>query len=349
MPIEAISVLEVMIRAAAAGALLILAIEHSILGRGFGVQRLSALFAFGTAAYTIISTPVTWALFGDALLPLITIATFNSLFFWWVSTALFDDDFSWEAWRIAPALLLLVLLVWRILNDWDDSLLRSVIHQGMVIGFMCHVLWLAVANRKDDLVEPRRRFRLVFAFVVGAMGLLIAIGELIIGINPPVWISFAHALALATLVFGFSVWLLQPRDVFSPPRKRDLLRSIPVDISAVDRADLERLDALMRAGIYRREGLTVGELAREVGVPEHRLRQLINGALGFRNFSAFLNSRRIEEAKTVLSNPSHARRQILQIALDLGYGSIAPFNRAFKSMVGLTPTAYRRRSLGDQT
>jgi AraC-like DNA-binding protein len=37
---------------------------------------------------------------------------------------------------------------------------------------------------------------------------------------------------------------------------------------------------------------------------------------------------------------------ILTIALDTGFGSIGPFNRAFKAHTGLTPSEYRRNQLG---
>jgi AraC-like DNA-binding protein len=33
---------------------------------------------------------------------------------------------------------------------------------------------------------------------------------------------------------------------------------------------------------------------------------------------------------------------ILTLALDLGYASLSPFNRAFKAHTGLTPSEYRR-------
>jgi AraC-like DNA-binding protein len=35
---------------------------------------------------------------------------------------------------------------------------------------------------------------------------------------------------------------------------------------------------------------------------------------------------------------------VLTIALEVGYGSIGPFNRAFKERFGVTPTAYRRQN-----
>src|SRR3990167_322688 len=103
----------------------------------------------------------------------------------------------------------------------------------------------------------------------------------------------------------------------------------------------------MADGVWREEGLAVASLAAKVGVPEHQLRALINGQLGHRNFSAFLNSYRLEEARRLLSDPAQARRQVLQIALDVGYGSIAPFNRAFKEATGMTPTEFRKAKLGE--
>jgi hypothetical protein len=44
--------------------------------------------------------------------------------------------------------------------------------------------------------------------------------------------------------------------------------------------------------IYRKEGLTIGELAELMNGQEYRVRRLINGELGFRNFNDFLNKYR---------------------------------------------------------
>jgi AraC-like DNA-binding protein len=106
---------------------------------------------------------------------------------------------------------------------------------------------------------------------------------------------------------------------------------------------LEKLATLMGEGeAWRREGLTIGDLAAELGVPEHRLRPLINDHLDFRNFAAFVNAHRIDAAKRVLADPEQARTTIAAIAFDLGFGSLGPFNRAFKEATGVTPTEYRR-------
>ena len=94
--------------------------------------------------------------------------------------------------------------------------------------------------------------------------------------------------------------------------------------------------------VYRQDGLTIGALAQRLGLPEYRLRRLINQALGYRNFNSFLNDYRLREAKAALADPDQAAVPVLTIALDAGFASLGPFNRAFKADTGLTPSEYRR-------
>jgi AraC-like DNA-binding protein len=117
----------------------------------------------------------------------------------------------------------------------------------------------------------------------------------------------------------------------------------PASPNAVAPALLRRLDHLMSVErVYRQEGLTIAMLAAKLDVPEHRLRQAINEGLGHRNFNAFLNRYRIDEAKAALADASQRDVPVLTIAMDAGFQSIGPFNRAFKADTGLTPTEFRR-------
>jgi AraC-like DNA-binding protein len=113
-----------------------------------------------------------------------------------------------------------------------------------------------------------------------------------------------------------------------------------------DPADQKLVDALMRLmadeRIYRQENITIGALAGRLKIPEYRLRRLINQRLGYRNFNVFLNNHRIEEAKAALADPSQAEVAVITIAMDAGFQSLGPFNRAFKAVTGVTPTEYRR-------
>ena len=75
-------------------------------------------------------------------------------------------------------------------------------------------------------------------------------------------------------------------------------------------AALERAMTVDR--IYRQDGLTIAQLAERLGMPEYRLRRLINQALGYRNFNSFLNGYRIQEAKAALADSSQAAVPVLE-------------------------------------
>jgi AraC-like DNA-binding protein len=131
---------------------------------------------------------------------------------------------------------------------------------------------------------------------------------------------------------------LRDRETAAPPAEPDL-------------AEERLIDALRRAmqveRAYRTEDLTVAVLAARLAVPEYRLRRVINQRLGFRNFNVYVNSFRLEEAREALADAGKRDLPILTIALDAGFQSIGPFNRAFKLATGLTPGEFRREKLAD--
>jgi AraC-like DNA-binding protein len=136
---------------------------------------------------------------------------------------------------------------------------------------------------------------------------------------------------------------VQPRQ--TPSRQNDAPPAVPP--TGPDAAQLAALRELIDRGkIYREPDLSIASLSRKLDIPEYRLRHLINQQLGHRNFNAFVNGYRLAEAEAALRDPAQAAVPVLTIALDAGFGSIGPFNRAFKAHTGLTPTEYRRAQLG---
>jgi len=162
------------------------------------------------------------------------------------------------------------------------------------------------------------------------------------------WHGLAGAAALFVLsLAGGAVFLDARTSVFGVATAPIVEPSPKTDVDAADRHTLNALDeAMQKREVWRQEGLSIGALAREVGVPEHVLRRLINGRLGYRNFAAYLNVHRIAAAKQRLSDPGQARTTVAAIAFELGFGSIGPFNRAFREETGQTPTQWRAEALG---
>ena len=71
------------------------------------------------------------------------------------------------------------------------------------------------------------------------------------------------------------------------------------------------------------------------------MRQVINSQLGFKNFNAFVNHYRVREAGQVLADPARMHLGVAEVAYQVGFRSLGPFNKAFKELTGLTPTEYR--------
>ncbi len=89
--------------------------------------------------------------------------------------------------------------------------------------------------------------------------------------------------------------------------------------------------------VYRQMRLNRAKLAELVGITEYNLSRIINRHFGM-NFNELINGYRIEEAKTRLRNESS---QITVIGFEVGFNSIASFNRVFRTKVGTSPTDYR--------
>ena len=97
---------------------------------------------------------------------------------------------------------------------------------------------------------------------------------------------------------------------------------------------------------HRDETMSIAKLAAQLGEQEYRLRRTINKAMGHRNFASFLNGYRLAEVKAALADPGQRDVPIITIALDAGFGSLGPFNRAFRETEGMTPSEYRMRETG---
>ena len=191
--------------------------------------------------------------------------------------------------------------------------------------------------------------RAAFTMIVGVEILIVLGAELWLGGDPASraleGIKSVAALGV-TLMFG--AWLLTPRaDLFAavsvpetpaPPASRE-----PQDTDA--RFQDRLLATVHSERLYTQDGLTIGGLAQKLDLPEYRVRRIINQQLGYRNFNAFLNELRTAEACRILADPANERLPIFNLALDLGYGSLGPFNRAFRAKTGQTPTEYRRDRL----
>ena len=93
--------------------------------------------------------------------------------------------------------------------------------------------------------------------------------------------------------------------------------------------------------VYLQSGLTMPKLAKLVKCSVNHLSQAVNSGFGM-SFFDFLNSYRIEEAKTMLSQCDPRSQAILDVSFAVGFNSNSAFYAAFKKATGQTPAQYRR-------
>ncbi len=208
------------------------------------------------------------------------------------------------------------------------------------------MLLLAVAEPLRELRaqsdKRERQFRIVYAAAYVA---ILAVAVLAVDGAPPTSLASQFGMPIkaacaiaAVCAYGFAL-RHRKRHPLGPEPMRPDRKPLSLDQSLG-----ERLLALMgEKHLYVEAGLRVADLARLAGEPEYKVTRCITGTLGFPNFNQMVNSYRLEDAKRRLVDPALSHLPILTIALDSGFGSIGPFNRAFKADTGMTPQEYRRR------
>jgi AraC-like DNA-binding protein len=243
---------------------------------------------------------------------------------------------------------LILFLLWGITNlSIVDRWLTFDAIRIVSLALIVHLLIVAIGGRADDLVEKRRLISTFLPFLIGLQVGGVLIVELLFGGHSvPLAASVVNAAFIFLLVLcaGSALLIVEPEVLvergYSPASKYASANLSPSETVLHD-----KLIAAMEDGQYRIPSLTIATLASQLDTQEHRLRALINKQLGHRNFSSFLNGYRISEAKAKLADRALVDLPILTIAMDLGYGSLAPFNRAFRAETGLTPSDFRKAAI----
>lgn len=319
---------------------------------GFEWSNITALFLMGTVADTLVSSSAVGTFDHRARLFLYLAAHSNVVFFWWAGLQLFKREFRWTLFKLLPLFFIICMVFLRaganpiVYGHYDE-----IAYNLLVVLLMSHVILMAIHDLTKDQQKAEQRLKSGYAVAVGLVLLITALVtayvEVVAGAGPlapalyllDASVSLTLCFTFAPFLFGWSpdlavLRLAQPR-IQSP----EVTSATPM---------LMRLQEVMQGGAYKEEAINLAKLAKTAGVPEYRLRSLIVQTMGYANFNAFINEYRVTEAKTVLADPSQMNRQVALIALDLGFGSIATFNRVFKKLTGTTPTRYRKIALGDE-
>lgn len=326
--------------------LLLLAVRYSRHLRA----RLGLGFILSVISYLVLSLGWSdnWPITIRSLLVLNT--SLLAFFYWVLTLSVFDDSFRLTR-NHAIVFTLKVLIgltalpgIGLDLRSTGESLdllafyVSSLFSLALIVAAVVQI----VPGVQDDLVESRRQLRKIHIVVSSGVIAFIMLNHLIFRSGK--WIPYLNQLDSALvfiLVAAFMLISLQFREgLLEDQETTDGNADTEYQI---DHKLKQKLLKLLEADkVYRREGLTIRELASLLETHEYKVRRLINWGLGFRNFNDFINRYRIQEACEILLDEEKSDIPVIRIAMDLGYQSLGPFNRAFKELTGVTPSEYRK-------
>lgn len=261
---------------------------------------------------------------------------------WLLTRALFDPAPRDVWWPRIVATVVAVAGALTVVAPADGGLHGFAVNVYRLSGSAAMLLTLIepFQTRRGELGGQEKRFRLVFITINAAQ--LVAVLGSGVSSQVPVGVSRTDLIRIACCVVGLvgasaAVWYRLRHPLVQAEART--ARRTPTD---EDSRLAERLLGLLRDdAIDARPDLRIGDVAARLGQPEYKVSQCISTVLGFPNFNRLINHHRIERAKRLLAEHD---RPILDVAYDCGFGSVGPFNRAFKAEVGTTPRAFRAAS-----
>ena len=320
-----------------------------------GLQIAWAVFCTGLAAVMIRDV------YGDAtgaLTPALVIASCASCScFWLVARGLFRPDVGFGAPHIllvgsifGPAVLnqtLIAVSAERVIGQagLDGTLAASSSFQIMLSStVLVLAFWEGLRGWKQPESRTDRRLRIGF---LATYGVCVSICVALLDHGDTTRFS-EGSIALMQAICGASIFFVAGFGVIWRTRHPLLTQTTRTTSQPTAPSDDERAlgdwlrQQVERDALYLDPDLKVASLASRLREPEYRISRAITAGLGERNFNRFVNRYRIDHAKARLRDPSCRETSILDIALDSGFASIGPFNRAFKEREGVTPRAYRK-------
>lgn len=220
----------------------------------------------------------------------------------------------------------------------------------MTLAFVASAMYWTLKGWRADLVDDRRILRWFIIGVQGALIFSVMFVENFLLDGGSNSYAAAQTIIVSSIAFlAMGMLLVAMRfDYVSLSNVIRKVAELTEEAEPESRApfDKDSFNKVFKGGkLYREAGLTISMLAKKLNLPEYRLRAFIHKQLGYRNFNAMLHKYRIEDAGEALADKDKPNVPVLTIALSVGYQSITPFNNAFRQLMGVTPSEYRKREI----
>lgn len=342
----------------------------------FDIPEILSLIGLSQCIYVLV-----YMLFraGDikrALLPFLYFFVLGTAFFFDFSQNFIGAEFRyfgdmrWAAWFMGPPLSVLLIIqiaqisrIPRLFNFWVlffvpaayigakmatvragectqlpncAMYLEMLMVTGLVAGALSMLLIWANRGMMDGLHAERGgkdRYWLILTLVFVNLFFL---GVMLMGLSPVLGIEQAR---LIRTCLGIGLVYLTGTSLFRIyPQAMSLIERRNRDMSTDEMGLAKRIEAMIDLDkVYHEPGYNRADLARELKIPESVISKVTNLHFG-KSLPQILNERRVEDAKRMLRETD---APVKVIAGEVGFNSMASFNRIFRDITAMTPSDYR--------
>ena len=228
-----------------------------------------------------------------------------------------------------------------VIDTCFDTSVFTNLNNIVLSSFIFILLTLIVARKKSEIVGDKinRKYKywLVISLIIYNVGmLLLDLGFVSEAVSEP---KYAMAKIIFKIAFIYMVMTSIFRvftDLFDVSLPSISLKK--TSLTKYEQSLSDKIYTLLEEQkVYREAGFNRAKFSETLHISEHLLSRIIN--IKFKkSFSDLANDYRVKEAKELLSTSDIP---VTDISYDVGFNSIASFNRVFKNLTGKSPTKYR--------
>jgi AraC-like DNA-binding protein len=334
----------------------------------FSLAEVAALLGLAQCVYILVHIALRAGAGSHALLPVTYFAVLGAAFFGDLAASMLGADWPalpdgvLTAWCALPALGAVLVVQLATIPDgprardfWPLALAGVALGAAWALapaedraawlalgGCIAGALALAALWARPRLFTALRagadganRYWLALALIAASAAFVAASLAWLAGaLDGPDFAATRTILGLALVYLAMtSVLRIYPQAVQIAPRARAAL-------SEDDRALAARIEGLLDLDkVYQEPTYGRADMARELGVPEAAVSRVVTAHFG-ESLPRLLNARRVADAQQLLTETD---APIGTIAGEVGFNSLASFNRVFREVTGTTPSVWRSR------
>lgn len=240
-----------------------------------------------------------------------------------------------------PAVII-ILLLFRINLDnfWYLGGYKVLLYQQILYLLASSVIIVIAYSRKNELPTTITRkdwIWLGILFLGAAIIQLAYFANYALGLTP----YLAGPIVYGIFIYPITFFAVLNPDVFRDTFDTIKYQNINMSSQQFEYAKRKIIQVMDDEKPFLNDSFTLKQLSHRISLPVYLTSHVVNK--GFHtNFSDFINSRRIDEAKYKLGSSAYQNIKISELAHQCGFNSVSSFNVAFKKHTGTTPSRFKK-------